>query len=159
MPGGWDNPLVKAFALSYFRAVGYPEDTKPSSQHWFAVAERDQSEVQVVFGWRVLKELEAISFDDFYARSTRRGVLASYAALERIRLDADRSGNTILTATPVWNTKMLKGMRRFFGAPTFALTVYNPKGAPVIESPEDVARAHIARVKAEIQDAVEEVLV
>lgn len=152
IPGGVSNPMVLAFAHAHYRAIGLPESTVPAGRHWFAVGEKDGSEVYAIFGWRLLRELDIIDFTDFYARRSRRGVIAMHAIFERIRTDSDRSGNSVMGAVPGWHLRMLNAVRRAFGftgniswgegvePPSFVVTVYTPKEATgVVGSEQEVA--------------------
>lgn len=123
-PAPPDSPVVRAYVAKHLMDNGYPLDVTPAATRWAAVIRSDGEVERVygVFGWRA--HPRSIEVTDFYLYPDRWGVLAGYAAIERIKADADRECVELLTATPAGNKQMIAAYKRIFGVPEPALVVY-----------------------------------
>lgn len=130
VPNG--SVVVAIFREKFLRENGYPPDTPCYANSWTAVTKGDGKEqgVYCIFGWRVVIP-RAIEITDFYLYPGRLGKLAGEAALERMKLDSDRTGWDVVTGTPPTNAPMIIAYKKRFGIPT-------PDGACVLCSGADV---------------------
>ena len=97
VPDGIRNPVVLTFYGAHLRENGYPLGIVPASNRWFAVVHGEG--VYAVFGFLVIPP-STVYVDDFYVTPNRLGKLAAYAALEKLREDADKNGMNLVTLTP-----------------------------------------------------------
>lgn len=137
VPAPPDSPVVRAYVIKHLLDAGYPIDIAPAAEKWIAIVRDDNGTERVygVFGWRVTPN--AVEVTDFYIYPNRWGVLAGYAGMERIKLDADRTGTDIITATPTSNTQMVDAYKKIFGVeqPVLVVYKYTPKksdAAPLV---------------------------
>lgn len=121
VPVGTENPVVQAFFKIHLKEHGYPLDISPAGTAWMAVVRKGG--VYCVYGWHTLPD-GSVNISDLYSYPSRWGTLAVYAALERIKEDADRFGVTLVTPTPLKNEAMMRAYRRIFGVQEPYLVVY-----------------------------------
>ena len=86
----------------------------------------DEFGVYAVVGWRLEKNL--INMDDFYVQPSRKGTLAAYATLHHLKELSESLGTSIATATPIYNSPVMRAFRRVFGVdgPSHHIYMYNP---------------------------------
>ena len=120
-----DSEAVQLYTKQHLKAFGYPEDVVPSSQSWFAICRGET--VWGVVGATVVSE-KSVDIPDFYTHPSRWGILGAYAALEYIRDFARAAQVEVLTATPVWNGRMIRAMEKVFNVkgPTHVIMRYRP---------------------------------
>ena len=102
-----DSPAVRYFIEDHLSFYGYPADVQPSSTTWYGVCR--EGNVYGVVGVRPLSE-KTVEVPDFFFQRSRWGILAGYAALELIKELAIALKIEVITATPVWNKRMMKAI-------------------------------------------------
>lgn len=107
-----DSPAVRFYVDDHWQRYGYPPDVKPASEYWIGVCRDDH--VWAVFGAKSLSG-SVVEIPDFFIHRSRWGVLAGYAALEQIKSLADQTGVSVVTVTPMWNTRQQKAQEKAFG--------------------------------------------
>ena len=118
-----DEPVVRAFVKAHLVKHNFPLDLQPVATSWIAVIRKEG--IYCVFGWRPCPGVDhTVIITDLYAYPTRWGTLASYAALEKIREDADRSGMSAVTLTPADNERMIDAYKRILHLEKPDLVVY-----------------------------------
>lgn len=122
-----NDPVVQAFLKAHIVEHGYPADTEPTSHYWVRIVKGDHA--YGVFGWKRIPI--GVEIPDFYLENSRFGVLAGYAALEKIKDEADARGYAVVTATPYKNERMMSAYQRVFAVnePRLLVWIYDPKGA------------------------------
>lgn len=128
-----ESAVVGAFVLKHYVEHNIPLDTVPSAEHWKLVSKKfdEGYRALAIFGWRFIAGGSTVEVTDFYIYPDRWGVLASYAAMERIKADADKSKLPVVTATPPGNTRMIEAYKRFFGVQEPVLLVYKYFPPPI----------------------------
>jgi hypothetical protein len=120
-----DSEAVVFYTQDHLRRHGYPLDIVPASEQWLGIVRAGQ-----VWGVVGLKAAgpKALEIPDLYTHQSRWGILGAYAALEYLRDFARLQNIEVLTATPVWNTSMIKAMCRVFEVPgpTHVIMRYRP---------------------------------
>jgi hypothetical protein len=117
-PATWQSPVVQDFFYDHLHRYGYPMDITPAATAWAGTIRGDR--VYGVFGWHLLPGGQ-LNVSDFYTAPGRWGALAAYAALERIKADAERTNMRLVTPTPARNVPMIRAYKRVFGLPAEAL--------------------------------------
>jgi hypothetical protein len=120
------SSIVERFLAEHLRSHNYPADLQPSSESWMGVSFGPT--FYCVFGWRRLPR--AIDIPDFYTSPGRWGIMAGYAAMERIKADADEQRLCVVTVTPYRNTRMVDAYKHVFDVkdPSHVVFMYDPVG-------------------------------
>ena len=123
---GVENIVVLTFLKAHRDRFGIDPSVMPTSQHWVAVCRGDS--IYCVFGYKRLNE-RCVTVDDLYTTFNRWGTIAAAGALEKMREDADRTGTSVVTATPIANPHM-RAFEESLGATHIAnVYIYNPPTA------------------------------
>ena len=120
-----DSEAVAFYTRQHLERYNYPADIVPSSEQWLGIVRAEQ--VWGVVGLKMAGP-KALEIPDLYAHPGRWGILGVYAALEYLRDFARLQNIEVLTATPVWNGKMIEAMKRVFNVPgpTHVVMRYRP---------------------------------
>lgn len=119
------SDAVRQYCQEHLKRHGYPLDIQPASEQWLAICRNNK--VYGVLGFKIL-DPKTVEIPDFYIHQSRWGILAAYAGIEYAKDFAHLVGIELVTATPVWNTKMIEAYKKVFKVegPTHYIFRYTP---------------------------------